>query len=87
MMTHHSKWVRPISKFLNGILPLDDIHQWDSLNLPYSSAELAIAGRYDVTSISGDTLDEAVICVCAFVGAWEAFETWISGHSTKNQKR
>ena len=52
-------------------------HTRPPTHLAYPSPQVSIAGGHNVALVAGNALADAVICVRAFVGAWDAFKTWV----------
>jgi len=53
------------------------VHYRNSRNFANSSFEIFVTGRYDVTFVLCDSLDEAVVGVGALVHAGQALKPWV----------
>ena len=70
-----------VRKPLNGVPPLDDVHERYARHFTDPPAELSVARCDDVAPVGSDALDKAVISVRARVRTGEAFEARVARNS------
>lgn len=68
---------------LDSVPSFDDVHQRHARYFSYTSPELPVTRRDDVTPVRRDPLDEAVICVGARMRAGEPFEARVTGYPAR----
>lgn len=59
----------------------DDVHQWDTRNLAYTSTEFSVTGSNDEAFVGSNALNKAVVGISARMTTGQTFETWITSDS------
>lgn len=81
-------WGATVWKSLNGISPLDDVHQRYTRDLSYSPPKVFITSCNNIALVRSYSVDETVVRICASMSTHEALKSWVSGDTkTKTQSQ